>query len=57
MMAAEQLNRTCYMVEYDPKYVDVIVKRWEELTGKQAAYIGNIIDQKAKDDSPKQKDI
>ena len=36
MMAAEQLGRRCYMVEYAPKYCDVIVKRWEELTGRQA---------------------
>lgn len=44
MMAAEQLGRRCCMVEFDPKYVDVIVKRWEELTGKEAQYLGNITD-------------
>ena len=42
MMAAEQLGRHCRMVEYDPAYCDVIVKRWEELTGKQAERIGNV---------------
>jgi site-specific DNA-methyltransferase (adenine-specific) len=42
MMAAEQLGRKCYMVEYDPAYCDVIVKRWEELTGRQAERLGNI---------------
>ena len=42
MMAAEQLGRKCYMVEYDPAYCDVIVKRLEELTGKQAVMIGNV---------------
>lgn len=44
MMAAEQLGRTCYMVEYDPKYVDVIIKRWEDLTGGKAEFICNIND-------------
>lgn len=39
MMACEQLNRTCYMMEYDPKYVDVIIDRWELLTGKKAVKI------------------
>jgi len=41
LIAAEQLNRICYMMEIYPVYVDVIIKRWEELTGKQAEYIGN----------------
>ena len=36
LIACEQLNRRCYMVELDPKYCDVIVKRWETLTGKKA---------------------
>lgn len=36
LIAAEQLNRTCYMMELDPRYVDVIIKRWETLTGKKA---------------------
>ena len=36
IIAAEQLNRTCYMMELDPKYCDVIVKRWETLTNKKA---------------------
>lgn len=41
MMAAEQLGRSCYMVELDPCYIDVICKRYEELTGEKAEYIGN----------------
>ena len=36
LIASEKLNRKCYMVEYDPKYVDVIIHRYEELTGKAA---------------------
>lgn len=36
LIACEQLDRTCYMMELDPKYCDVIIKRWENLTGKKA---------------------
>ena len=39
LIAAEQLNRKCNMVEYDPKYCDVIVRRWEELTGQKAVLL------------------
>ena len=39
LIACEQLNRNCYMMELDPKYCDVIVKRWETLTGKKAVKI------------------
>ena len=41
LMAAEQLGRVCYMVELDPCYIDVIIKRWEEYTGEKAKYLGN----------------
>ncbi len=36
MMAAEQTGRVCYMMELDPIYCDVIIKRWEALTGGKA---------------------
>lgn len=36
LMAAEQLNRTAYLMECDEKFCDVIVKRWEEFTGEKA---------------------
>jgi len=36
LMACEKLDRICYGVELDPKYCDVIVKRWEQFTGKKA---------------------
>lgn len=36
MMACEQLGKTCYMMELDPHYCDVIIARWEKLTGKEA---------------------
>ena len=39
MMACEQLNRTCYMMELDPKYCDVIINRWEQFTGQKAVKI------------------
>lgn len=39
LIACEQLNRQCYMMELDPHYVDVIVKRWETLTGKKAVLL------------------
>ena len=36
IIAAEQLGRRCYGMEISPQYCDVIVKRWENLTGKKA---------------------
>lgn len=39
LIACEQLNRSCYMAELDPKYCDVIVKRWENFTGNKAKKI------------------
>ena len=36
LIACEQLNRKCYMMELDPHYVDVIIKRWENYTGNKA---------------------
>lgn len=39
LIASEQTGRRCRMMELDPKYVDVIITRWERLTGKQAVLI------------------
>lgn len=39
LIACEQLDRTCYMMELDPKYCDVIIKRWENFTGKKAVLL------------------
>lgn len=36
IMAAEQNGRTAYCMELDPRYVDVIVDRWEKFTGRRA---------------------
>lgn len=38
-IACEQNGRNAYMMEYDPKYVDVIIDRWERLTGKKAVLL------------------
>lgn len=35
-ISCEKTNRKCYGMELDPKYCDVIVKRWEDFTGKKA---------------------
>lgn len=45
IITCEQLNRKCYTMEYDPKYVDVIINRWEQFTGKKAELLnGNSSD-------------
>ena len=41
LIAAEQLNRRCFMMELDPHYCDVIIARWEKLTGNKAERISN----------------
>lgn len=39
LMACEQLNRICYIMELDEHYCDVIIQRWENLTGGKAVLI------------------
>lgn len=39
LMGCEQLDRKAYLMEFDPKYVDGIIHRWEEFTGKKAILI------------------
>jgi DNA modification methylase len=41
MIACEKLGRAARLMELDPKYCDVIVKRWQEFTGKQATLEGD----------------
>jgi DNA modification methylase len=39
LIAAQKTGRICYGMELDPKYVDVIIKRWEDYSGKKATKI------------------
>lgn len=39
IMACEQNGRRACVMEYDPKYVDVIIKRWEQFTGEKAVLL------------------
>ncbi len=41
LIACEQLNRNCYMMELDPKYVDVIIDRWEQYTCEKAILLNS----------------
>jgi DNA modification methylase len=38
LIGCEKKGRRCYGMELDPKYIDVIIKRWQEYTGKQATH-------------------
>ena len=38
LIACEKTARHCRMMELDPKYCDVIIKRWQDFTGKQAIH-------------------
>lgn len=42
LLACEQLNRRCVTSEIEPKYAQVIINRWEELTGEEAEKIDEI---------------
>lgn len=39
LIACEQTERSCFMTELDPRYIDVIIQRWENFTGKKAELI------------------
>ena len=42
LIACEKTNRTCYMMEFEPHYCDVIVKRWEDFTGKKSVLLTEV---------------
>jgi DNA modification methylase len=50
LIACEMLGRFCRMVEFDPRFADVIIKRWQEFTGKQATLeaTGETFEEKSK---------
>ena len=41
LIACEKLNRKCYAIELTPLYCDVIIQRWQNLTGKDVIRIDN----------------
>jgi DNA modification methylase len=41
LAAAELTQRVCYGLELDPKFIDVVVQRWQNLTGKSATLGGD----------------
>ncbi len=40
LIAAERTGRRCAAIELEPKYVQVIIERWEKLTGNKASRVG-----------------
>ncbi len=42
LIAAERTGRRCFMMELDPRYIDVIIKRYENVTGNEARKLGQI---------------
>ena len=44
LIACEQLNRSCYTMELEPKWVDVIIARWEQFTGEKAVLLNGNVD-------------
>ena len=42
LIACEQLNRKCYMMELEPHYIDVIIERWENFTGQKAKLLKGV---------------
>ncbi len=41
LAAAELTERVCFGIELDPRYVDVVIQRWQTLSGKQAKLDGD----------------
>ena len=41
LIACEQLNKSAYLMELEPKYVDVIIARWEKFTGQKAVLLND----------------
>jgi len=41
LIAAEMTERACFGLDIDPRYVDLVIRRWENLTGQQAKLEGD----------------
>lgn len=44
IIACEQNERNAFCMEFDPRYVDVIIDRWEKLTGRKAILLNKVSD-------------
>ena len=53
LIACEQLDRLCYGMEIEPKYCDVIIKRWGDFTGAKAKKVSRSVRRKARKVLPK----
>lgn len=51
LIACEQIGRRCRIVEFEPQYVDVIIKRWEEQTNLKAEFLANIEDNESNEET------
>lgn len=38
LLAAERVGRVCYGIEFEPRYVDLVIRRWQQYTGEQAVH-------------------
>lgn len=45
LIACEKTGQICYGIELDPHYCDVVIKRWEQFTGKKATLDGQVYDE------------
>lgn len=45
LIAADRLSRRCYAIELDPRYCDVILRRWEAETGREATLLARVADE------------
>ena len=43
LIACEQLGKKCFTMELDPRFVDVIIERWEQFTGKKAVLSNDLV--------------
>ncbi len=43
MIAAERQDRTCYAIDVDQSYCQVVIDRWEAFTGKKAKKVGEAV--------------